>query len=296
MFKIISDGSCDLGADLAKSLQVEIVPFYVSIDGETYKKEIEEVNVRDFYDFMVKNPSIFPKTSLPSVQDYLDVFQPLVQENIPIICICITTKFSGSYNSARTAKDMLLEDFPDAKITIINSGVNTVLQGLVVKEAVKLRNKGLSYDETLSKIQEILPSGRIFFTIENMDYLSQGGRIGKLLGSATKTLNLRPLIVLRNGEIHPGGIVRGRKKSILKILDQLIKYIREEGNDPSVFSLALGYGYNEEEAKEVFDLASTHIKESFPDKPFNLEFSLIGATISVHTGPHPLGFGILKKA
>lgn len=85
---------------------------------------------------MIDNPKVFPKTSMPSVQDYLDVFEPIIKNRDDIICICITTKFSGSYNSAMNAKNMLLDDYPDAKIEIIDATVNTVLQGMLVEEAV----------------------------------------------------------------------------------------------------------------------------------------------------------------
>ena len=79
-----------------------------------------------------------------------------------------------------------------------------------------MRDAGFSFEEIVAKIEALKSTGRIFFTVENIDYLVHGGRIGKLLGSATKTLNLRPLIVLREGEIHAAGIARGRKKIFRK--------------------------------------------------------------------------------
>ncbi len=74
-FKIIADGAADLGEAGARENGVDVVPFYVSFDGNTYEKEIEEVEVREFYQKMVDNPKVFPKTSMPSVQDYIDVFE-----------------------------------------------------------------------------------------------------------------------------------------------------------------------------------------------------------------------------
>ena len=85
---------------------------------------------------MVDNPKIYPKSSMPSVQDYVEVFEPLVREGKPVICICITTKFSGSMQSALNARQMLLEEYPEAEITVMDATVNTVLQGLLVLEAV----------------------------------------------------------------------------------------------------------------------------------------------------------------
>ena len=101
--QIISDGSQDLSPELSKEKDIEVVPFYVSFDGEHYYKEIEEITVRDFYQQMVDHPDVFPKTSMPSVQDFYEVFEKSVKEKIPVICICITAKFSGSLQSATTA-------------------------------------------------------------------------------------------------------------------------------------------------------------------------------------------------
>ena len=111
MYKIVTDGSCDLSVERVKELEIKVVPFYVSIDGVNHQKEIVDLNIRDFYQFMIDNPKVFPKTSMPSIQDYLDVFTPLLKAGNDIICICITTKFSGSFNSAINAKNILLAPF-----------------------------------------------------------------------------------------------------------------------------------------------------------------------------------------
>ena len=93
--QIISDGSLDLSQELTKEKDIEVVPFYVSFDSETYQKEMVEVGVREFYQEMVDHPTVFPKTSMPSVQDYVDVFTPIVKAGEGVLCICITTKFSA---------------------------------------------------------------------------------------------------------------------------------------------------------------------------------------------------------
>ena len=137
-YQIITDGSCDLPKELMEEKGVTVVPFYVSFDGEHYLKEVVEMGVGEFYDRMVADQNTFPKSSLPSVQDYADVFMPLAAENTAVICICITTKFSGSMQSALSAKELVQETYPDAEITVIDATVNTVLQGLLVLEAVSM--------------------------------------------------------------------------------------------------------------------------------------------------------------
>ena len=166
-YQLISDGSCDLPQDLIEQYGIRVVPFYVSYDKEHYMKEIEELPIREFYEKLMSTPGLFPKTSLPSIEDYIEAFTPYVKAGTPIICICISTKFSGSYNSANNAKEILLEDYPDAKITVIDSRINTVLQGLYVLEAVRMQKNGLSYEETVETLEKLKGTGRIFFTLNN---------------------------------------------------------------------------------------------------------------------------------
>ncbi|NCB91058.1 MAG: DegV family protein [Clostridia bacterium] len=296
MYQIITDGSCDLGQELAEKLGVEVVPFYVSVDETVYKKEIKEVGVREFYEYMIANPKVFPKSSLPSVEDYIQIFKKYVSQGIDVICICITTKFSGSYNSALNAKQIIEEEYPEARIKVVDSTVNTVLQGTLVMELVKCQRSGASFEELLDTIEKIKSTGRIFFTVDSVDYLTKGGRIGKLAKIATGTLNIKPLIVLKEGEIFPSGITRGRASAKKKVINQTIKYISENGNDPDRFAVNVGYGYDKEEGEEFRQAFIGKLKEKWPDTKTEVGILQIGATIGVHTGPYPLGFGIIKKA
>ena len=295
VYQIISDGSCDLTPEWAKEHQVTVVPFYVSFDSEKYLKENVELGIRDFYQQMVDNPKVYPKSSMPSVQDYADVFEPYAKAGTPVICICITTKFSGSMQSAINAREMILEDYPEAEITIIDSTINTVLQGLYVMEAVRLRDAGVGYQESVKRLEEIKSTGRIFFTVGDIEYLKHGGRIGKVAGVAGSLLGIRPVITLKQGEIFPSGIGRSRKSTTSKCIDLLINYIKENGGDIKRFSLDIGFGYDREEAVSFKEQAMKALAEAGFEVD-DISLLQIGATISVHTGPYPLGFGIIEKS
>lgn len=292
--QIISDGSQDLSPELSKEKDIEVVPFYVSFDGENYYKEIEEITVRDFYQQMVDHPDIFPKTSMPSVQDFYEVFEKSVKENIPVICICITAKFSGSLQSATTAKDMILEEYPEAKIAVIDSTFDTVLQGLFVLEACRLRDLGLEYEQITEALLSIRESGRIFFTIGSIDYLKHGGRIGKLAGIAASALKIKPLITLKEGEIFNSGITRSRQKSMQKVVEMTEKYLDEVQAKPGEYSFCIGYGYDYEEAVGFREMLKDLIRERLGIEEIGIY--QIGATIGVHTGPYPIGIGIVRHA
>lgn len=292
-YQIISDSSCDLPEDIVKENKIGVVPFYISFDQKDYKKEGEEINIREFYQKMVDHPGVYPKTSLPSVQDYIDTFMPFVKEGIPVICICITTKFSGSYNSARNAREVILEDYPNARIEVVDAQVNTVLQGLLVLETVKMQKAGYSIEKTLEVIEKIKQTGRIIFTIGSMDYLQIGGRIGKLMGGAANLLKIKPLIILREGEIFPLGFSRSRSKSKTGLLEHTKKHFEDSGENPDDYEFCVGFGYDAKEAEEF----CTQLEQSLAaySSARSIKIYQIGGTIGVHTGPYPIGLGLIKK-
>lgn len=294
-YTIISDGSCDLPKELTEKLNVTVVPFYVSFDDKNYMREMVDIPVREFYQRMVDNKGVYPKSSMPSVQDYLDVFLPVVEREEAVICICITEKFSGSVQSAMNARAMVLETYPDAQIAVINSTVDTVLQGIYVLEAVKLRDRGASFEEAVARLEEIKASGRIFFTVGDFDYLKHGGRIGKVAGVAVSVLGIKPLITLKEGEIFSSGITRSRKRSMDMVISLLLDYLKENGGNIDDYHICIGFGYDMEEAEAFRQKVMERLAEA--GMPVDdLQKYQIGATISVHTGPYPLGVGIVRKA
>ncbi|MDE7282079.1 MAG: DegV family protein [Lachnospiraceae bacterium] len=293
-FHIISDGSCDLPVELANEKNITIVPFYVSFDDVHYFKENVEIGIRDFYQQMVDKKGVYPKSSMPSIQDYEEAFLPFVKEEIPVICICITTKFSGSMQSALNAREIIREKYPQAEITVIDATINTVLQGQYVLEAASLRDNGVSYKDTVARLEEIKSTGRIFFTVGNMEYLRHGGRIGKVAAITGSVLDIRPVITLKQGEIFPSGLDRGRKRTLKKVMDLLLDYLKESSLGIDRYSIAVGYGYDIEEGLAFRDQAIATLKEKGYDIN-EMPVYQIGATIGVHTGPYPLGFGIIEK-
>lgn len=290
-FQIISDGACDLLQEYTSLHNITVVPFYVTFDGESYTKEGEGIDHESFYLKMIEEHAV-PKSSLPSVQDYIDKFQPFVDKNIPILCITITTKFSGSYNSATTAKDMILENHPDAKIAIIDSTLNTASEALLVNECVKLRDNNISFDDVVAELEKIKTTGRIYFTVGSMEYLVKNGRVGKLAVLAGDKLGIRPTIIMKDGDISLGGISRSRKKSLQSVLNSIQSYFKEPGINKEDYNFVIACGYGLEEAiefkKQLEDFLEIKCDDSVKVR--------IGTTIGCHTGPYALGAAIIKKS
>lgn len=290
---IISDGSCDLPKELAEKENITVVPFYVSFDEKTYMKEGAEIDIRGFYDEMVSKKGVYPKSSLPSVQDYIETFEPIISTGKGIVCICISSKFSGSMQSANNAKNILLETYPNAKIEVIDATVNTVLQGLYVLEAAKMCQRGVSMDDCVKELLSMRESGRIFFTIGSIDYLQHGGRIGKLSGVAASVLGIKPLITLKEGEIFSSGLARSRKSSLSKVIELFKQHIKDNNINLKDYQVCVGFGYDREEGLAFRDQVVKALGGQLDEK--DCPIFQIGATIAVHTGPYALGIGMMKK-
>lgn len=291
-FIIVTDSSADLPQELMRERGVTVVPFYVMTEGD-YVRQHLDIEDGDFYQWMLDNPGKFPKSSAPSVSDYLALFTKFAEAGEKVVCICITRKFSASYQNACIARTMLKENWPRAAVEVIDATVNTVLQGQLVAEACDLRDAGVSMAEAVKALEEVKPTGRIFFTIGGIEYLQIGGRIGKLAGKVGSVLGLRPIITLREGEIHPSGVVRGRAKSLERVLTAAEQYLRENFTSAKDLSISVGYGYDYEEAVSFRERAVALLEKL--GLAAQIPIYRIGAVIGVHTGPHPLGLGILRK-
>ena len=289
MYKIVSDSACDLSKEYLEKHDVTIVPLSVSFDGETYYRDGVDITRDECYQRMVDDPKLFPKTSLPSVESYADVFRSLVEQGFPVVCFTITTLFSGSYNSAINAKSLVLEDYPDANICVIDSKQNTVTQALLIDQFVRMLEDGLSFEQAMSKLDALMASARIFFTVGSLDYLKMGGRIGKVATAATGKLGVKPVIIMKDGDIGLGGIGRNRNKLKNSVLQVAKKYLDENNKDN--FIVSVGYGYDKEEGFEFMKEV-----ESTLDVKLDSETNVaIGIVSAVHTGPYPIGLGVIRK-
>lgn len=293
MYKIITDSACDIMKVYLDRHHVDLVPLYVTFDGENYIKEQTEIGYDEFYHKMI-HEGAFPKSSLPSVQDYIDAFMPYVESQTPIIAITITTLFSGSYNSACTAKDQILEDYPDAEITVINSLQNSASMSLYVYEAIRMQENNVSYEDCIRILNLMKDPGRIFFTVESLDYLKKGGRIGKIATSITGKLNIRPLIVMKGGEITIGGIARTRNKAKNSIIEIVRKHIADQNIDVNNYQFTVGYCTNPEEAAEYRKTVEKELGITLIESNEQFE-TRIGVVTACHTGPYAIGMACMPK-
>ncbi len=283
---LISDTSCDLPQNLIEQYHIKLVPFYVTFDMETYYKEITDLSVAKFYEIMRKD-KIFPKTSLPSINDYMEIFTPLVEQGKSIICVCLSSHFSGSYNSAVNARELILENYPNAKIAIINSLNATGGEGLLVQEIGRMISDNIPYDTIVDTANKLRESARIFFFVETLDYLEHGGRIGKAAALVGTMLSVKPLIYLQDGLLFPNGKVRGTKKALAKVIETTKEYVGDAADD---YNYLIAHADNIEYAQVFHEGLSQTLNVDVP-----VNFSFIGVTIGVNTGPDAAGICVIKK-
>lgn len=288
-FKIFSDSSCDVPMELINNYGITLVPFYVTFNQEDYYKENIDISNEKFYNILT-NQNVFPKTSLPSVQDYISMFEPAIQEGFHILCTCLTLKFSGSYQSAMNAKLILEEKYTEAKIHIIDTIQATAGQGLVLLQAAKMKAAGFTIEETVERINTLKSTARIMFTVDTLEYLTKGGRVGKVASLAGTMLNLKPMIQLKDAELIPYSNVRGRKKSLQKILSMVEEYFNETGEKYSDYDFCLANATTKEDTLWVKEQLEQLVGFEITYPVFQ-----IGVTIGTYTGPGAVGACFIKK-
>lgn len=288
-YQIFSDSSCDTPKELLNSHHITLIPFYVTFDLEQYFKENEEISNEEFYRHLSLG-RVFPKTSLPSVMDYFHAFEKEILKGKDILCLCLTLKFSGSFQSAVNARDLLLEKYPDSVIHIIDSIQATAGQGILLLQAAYMKEAGYSLKDTVNRLEEIKSTARIMFTVDSLEYLAKGGRIGKVTSLAGTMLNIKPMIQLKDAELIPYSNVRGRKKSLERILFMTEEYFTEQKERYEDYDFCLANATTPEDTKSVQAQL-----EKLTGRPVTYPQFQIGVTIGTYTGPGAVGVCFVKK-
>jgi len=287
MFQIISDGGCDFSKEEAKAHNVDIVPFYISFDQENYLKEGVDISKGDYFKRLVAEKGLFPKTSQPSPQDYIDTYTPHLEAGKDILALTISSKLSGSHNSAVLAIDMLKEAYPDRTITLVDSLNVSIGQGLMLREIVKMRDAGYTLQETVRLAEKIRETTRVYFTLDSLEYLKRGGRVGPTTALVGGILGLSPILQLEEGQVSQLDNVRGRKRALKLIEEAMVDVLKDERQH---IELSIGHILSEGDAA-VFK-ANT---EAALDMKIANPITEIGATIGSHAGPGALAFAYCKK-
>ncbi len=277
--KLISDSSCDFKTEEINKYNIEIIPFSCTFDDVTYLRENIDISQEEFYK-KLEDPNVFAKTSLPSTNLYFEAFEKAVKNGDSVLCLCLSSALSGSYQSAINAKNMILEDYADAKVVVIDTLQASFTQGLLIEFAYELIQKGKSLEETEQIILKNRDNINLFLSVNSLKYLVKGGRISKAAGLAGDLLNVFPIIQMKKGALDNINKVRGQKKQVTSLVSYAVDFAKEKN-------------YNIGDARVVVyhcveDV--TAIKEKAEAEGFNVsKIGTIGVTITAHTGPSIVG-------
>jgi len=282
MIKIVTDSTADIPKEVAEQWDIHILPLKVLIDGETYLDGVT-ITPSAFFE-KLENASSFPSTSQPSPVEFAEKYQEILDkhgEDTQIISIHLSSALSGTYQSARLGANLLETK---ANIHVLDSKKAAYFLGMMVVEAAKAAENGMSVDQCMELIHKMMKEQEEFFVLDTLTYLQKGGRIGKAQAIVGTLLNVKPILSLNEaGEVFPFEKVRGKKKAITRILDECKQYAGEEKVIASVL-----YGLNRPEAEELRD----RLIEEFMIQEITL--TEIGPVIGAHVGPQALGVLMYK--
>lgn len=278
--KLITDSTCDLSKDLIEKHDIEVVPLYVVFGDEEYLDGVN-INTRMLYDKVLEK-GMLPKSSAISPGTFMDVFEKYVEEDYDIIYCGLGRSFSGTYNSAVIAKDMINSD----KIHIVDSKNLSNGIGLLIMKAVSFIESGDDVLEVVRKIEELVPKVRSQFVIDTLDYLYKGGRLNALSAFAGRVLHIHPIIKVRDGVMIVGKKIRG---SMLKAIKAMILEIvmKKDIIDQDIIML------NNSIALEHFPFVIGEIEKQLDIKNTYLQDA--GCVISTHCGEGTIGIFYIEE-
>jgi DegV family protein with EDD domain len=265
--KVITDSTSDIPQNLVDELAIRVVPAYVRFGIKTYR---DGVDIRsDEFFRMLPNAPTYPATSQPNPEDFASVYSEYVKDSDAIVSIHISSKISGTYNSATLAKKMMGGAY---QIGVIDSKFNSAGLGLVVVAAARMAQSGAGFNEVINEANKAINQVRMFGMFETMKYLARSGRVNKTIAAASRILSVMPLLTFHDGEIVRAGFVRTVNKGI----DRIYNFVK---NNIPISELAIVHSAVLDRANQL----KKRLSEIIPSEKITI--AELGAGLGVHGGP-----------
>lgn len=281
-FSILTDSTADLQEDWAAAHQIDLIGLTINLDGKTYETVgSDRLDSESLLEKMKQGAK--PTTSQINVGEFEAYFRQQVQSNQPVLYIAFSSVLSGTYQSAMIARELVLEDFPEARIDIVDTLAAAGGEGFLVIKAAEAREAGKSLEETKQMILDLLPRLRTYFLVDDLNHLMRGGRLSKTSAIVGNIVNIKPLLWIdASGKLVPLAKVRGRKKGIKEMLKQATSDIQ----DPTA---VVAYSNDEQSAQSLKEelLSNGEIQEVI--------ILPLGPVISAHVGPDTLAVFVIGK-
>ena len=277
--KIVTDSTSDIPEELARELGIEVVPLKVRFGTQEYLDGID-LSSEEFYQRLVDGPDL-PTTSQPSIGEFTDVYKRLMQDADGILSVHVSSKLSGTINSATQASEQAGADCP---VEIVDTQQASMALGLIVISVARAAASGVGLEELTSLANDVSRRAEFFVLFDTLEYLQKGGRIGKARAFLGGILSIKPLLILRDGEVHELTKERTRRKGIAR----LIQIAEEFG---PVEDMAVLHSTTPDEAQSLAKDLSVMMPEG--REPV---ISRAGSVIGTYAGPGALGISLIRSA
>ncbi|HUT67984.1 MAG TPA: DegV family protein [Dehalococcoidales bacterium] len=272
--QVITDSTSDIPQDLAEELGIRVVPIYIRFNDKVYRDGVD-VQSDDFYKMLATSP-YHPATSQPTPEDFASVYKDYCDSVDGIISVHISSKISGTCNSAMIARKMLESKCP---IEVVDSRFNSAGLALVAMAAARLAKNGKSLAAVAAEVRRTISKVDMFGVFETMKYLARSGRVSKAIVTAANILNVMPLLTFREGEIIRAGLVR----SFSKGMDRLYRFVESKKD---IAELIIVHSAIPEQAEKL----KKRLGWLFPEE--QIRILKLGAGLGVHGGPGVLLVGL----
>ncbi|QUH19568.1 DegV family protein [Alkaliphilus sp. B6464] len=278
--KILTDSTSYIEESLREILDIRVVSLNVEFEDITFKET--EIDNESFYKMMDKKG--IPKSSQPSIADLYDEMERVVKQGDDLICIFLSSDMSGAYSTAHLAKNMILENYPNANIEIIDSRSNCMQLGFATIVAAREAKEDKSLEQVKEVAENNTKKSRFLFIPANLEYLQKGGRIGKANAIIGDLLKIIPILTVENGVTTVFKKVRTKGKAVLTIVKQVLKDIE-----------ALGLGEIVVHHINCIDEAKNVVKQIKEFVDVDIKIQDIGPVIGLHVGPGAIGIAYYTK-
>lgn len=280
--KIITDSTSYIPSEYIEKYDIKVVSLNVVMNG-TSRREVD-IDNKYFYKEMNESKEI-PKSSQPIPQEMIDVFKGIVEAGDSIVGIFLSSKMSGTYSTANMVKEMILEEYPNADIYVLDSETNCMQMGFAAIEAAKASAEGKSVKEVISIAEDVFNNSRFLFTPETLDYLKKGGRIGGAAALFGNILQIRPILTVVDGETSVFKKVRTRKKVIDEIVKEVLVDIKANG----LGDIIVHHINCEEDGLKLAEVLEEKLNRK-------VSIQSIGPVIGLHVGPGSIGIAYYTRA
>jgi DegV family protein with EDD domain len=265
--QVITDSTSDMPEGMPEELGIRVIPIYLRFGDKTYRDGVD-ITKDEFYTMLANSPH-HPASSQPNPEDFARVFREYDGNKGGIVSIHISSKISGTYNSANIAKKTLKSECP---IEVIDSGFNSGGLGLVVKAAALAAEAGATISEVVNEAKTAVQETRMFGLFETMKYLARSGRVNKTIATASNILHVMPLLTFHEGEIVRAGLVR----AVSKGTDRIYDFVK---NNTPIKELMIVHSQVIDQAKQLKHRLGEFIQEE------KISIAELGAGLGVHGGP-----------